>query len=71
MAGGVGDMSSQYISQYHPAHIYPEQGELESGVPGYTVILVVFFLLYLFSALYLDGLFTHSGHESSLTLLVA
>uniref|UniRef100_A0AAX7TQ76 Fibronectin type-III domain-containing protein 3A n=1 Tax=Astatotilapia calliptera TaxID=8154 RepID=A0AAX7TQ76_ASTCA len=25
MAGGVGDMSSQYISQYHPAHIYPEQ----------------------------------------------
>uniref|UniRef100_A0A8D3D4R9 Fibronectin type-III domain-containing protein 3A n=1 Tax=Scophthalmus maximus TaxID=52904 RepID=A0A8D3D4R9_SCOMX len=29
MAGGVGDMSSQYISQYHPAHIYSEQGELE------------------------------------------
>uniref|UniRef100_A0A673AM43 Fibronectin type-III domain-containing protein 3A n=1 Tax=Sphaeramia orbicularis TaxID=375764 RepID=A0A673AM43_9TELE len=26
MAGGVGDMSSQYISQYHPAHIYSEQG---------------------------------------------
>uniref|UniRef100_A0A667ZGT6 Fibronectin type-III domain-containing protein 3A n=1 Tax=Myripristis murdjan TaxID=586833 RepID=A0A667ZGT6_9TELE len=25
MAGGVGDMSSQYISQYHPAHIYSEQ----------------------------------------------
>lgn len=37
-------MSSQYISQYHPAHIYPEQGELESGVPGYTVILVVLFV---------------------------
>jgi len=29
MAGGVGDMSAQYISQYHPAHIYSEQGELE------------------------------------------
>uniref|UniRef100_A0A4W6C446 Fibronectin type-III domain-containing protein 3A n=1 Tax=Lates calcarifer TaxID=8187 RepID=A0A4W6C446_LATCA len=25
MAGGVSDMSSQYISQYHPAHIYSEQ----------------------------------------------
>uniref|UniRef100_A0A7N8XX76 Fibronectin type-III domain-containing protein 3A n=1 Tax=Mastacembelus armatus TaxID=205130 RepID=A0A7N8XX76_9TELE len=25
MAGGVGDMSSQYISQYHPSHIYSEQ----------------------------------------------
>ncbi|KAM9317891.1 fibronectin type-III domain-containing protein 3A [Pholidichthys leucotaenia] len=25
MAGGVGDMSSQYISQYHPAHIYSDQ----------------------------------------------
>lgn len=25
MAGGVGDMSAQYISQYHPAHIYSEQ----------------------------------------------
>uniref|UniRef100_A0A673WI15 Fibronectin type-III domain-containing protein 3A n=1 Tax=Salmo trutta TaxID=8032 RepID=A0A673WI15_SALTR len=25
MAGGVGDMSSQYIPQYHPAHIYSEQ----------------------------------------------
>uniref|UniRef100_A0A8C4IRG7 Fibronectin type-III domain-containing protein 3A n=1 Tax=Dicentrarchus labrax TaxID=13489 RepID=A0A8C4IRG7_DICLA len=32
MAGGVGDMSSQYISQYHPAHIYSEQGELVSGL---------------------------------------
>lgn len=32
MAGGVGDMSSQYISQYHPAHIYSEQGELEPAV---------------------------------------
>uniref|UniRef100_A0A667ZF86 Fibronectin type-III domain-containing protein 3A n=1 Tax=Myripristis murdjan TaxID=586833 RepID=A0A667ZF86_9TELE len=30
MAGGVGDMSSQYISQYHPAHIYSEQGESET-----------------------------------------
>uniref|UniRef100_A0A673WB75 Fibronectin type-III domain-containing protein 3A n=1 Tax=Salmo trutta TaxID=8032 RepID=A0A673WB75_SALTR len=27
MAGGVGDMSSQYIPQYHPAHIYSEQGD--------------------------------------------
>lgn len=27
MAGGTGDMSAQYISQYHPAHIYSEQGE--------------------------------------------
>ncbi|CAL9683829.1 unnamed protein product [Knipowitschia caucasica] len=25
MAGGVGDMSSQYISQYNPSHIYSEQ----------------------------------------------
>uniref|UniRef100_A0A6Q2ZNY7 Fibronectin type-III domain-containing protein n=1 Tax=Esox lucius TaxID=8010 RepID=A0A6Q2ZNY7_ESOLU len=25
MAGGVGDMGSQYIPQYHPAHIYSEQ----------------------------------------------
>uniref|UniRef100_A0A8K9X0Y1 Fibronectin type-III domain-containing protein 3A n=1 Tax=Oncorhynchus mykiss TaxID=8022 RepID=A0A8K9X0Y1_ONCMY len=24
MAGGVGDMSSQYIPQYHPAHIYSD-----------------------------------------------
>lgn len=30
MAGGVGDMSSQYISQYHPAHIYPEQVSTDS-----------------------------------------
>uniref|UniRef100_A0A6Q2XXE0 Fibronectin type-III domain-containing protein n=1 Tax=Esox lucius TaxID=8010 RepID=A0A6Q2XXE0_ESOLU len=27
MAGGVGDMGSQYIPQYHPAHIYSEQGD--------------------------------------------
>lgn len=27
MAGGTGDMNTQYISQYHPAHIYPDQGE--------------------------------------------
>uniref|UniRef100_A0A8B9J8K4 Fibronectin type-III domain-containing protein n=1 Tax=Astyanax mexicanus TaxID=7994 RepID=A0A8B9J8K4_ASTMX len=27
MAGGTGDMNPQYISQYHPAHIYSEQGE--------------------------------------------
>lgn len=27
MAGGTGDMNAQYISQYHPAHIYPDQGE--------------------------------------------
>uniref|UniRef100_A0A7N9AX27 Fibronectin type-III domain-containing protein 3A n=1 Tax=Mastacembelus armatus TaxID=205130 RepID=A0A7N9AX27_9TELE len=32
MAGGVGDMSSQYISQYHPSHIYSEQGELEPAL---------------------------------------
>ncbi|XP_051934324.1 fibronectin type-III domain-containing protein 3A isoform X4 [Hippocampus zosterae] len=25
MVGGVSDMSSQYVSQYHPAHIYSEQ----------------------------------------------
>ncbi|XP_034166376.2 fibronectin type-III domain-containing protein 3a isoform X2 [Pangasianodon hypophthalmus] len=25
MAGGTGDMNAQYISQYHPAHIYPDQ----------------------------------------------
>uniref|UniRef100_A0A8B9HB02 Fibronectin type-III domain-containing protein n=1 Tax=Astyanax mexicanus TaxID=7994 RepID=A0A8B9HB02_ASTMX len=25
MAGGTGDMNPQYISQYHPAHIYSEQ----------------------------------------------
>ncbi|XP_062872362.1 fibronectin type-III domain-containing protein 3a isoform X2 [Trichomycterus rosablanca] len=25
MAGGTGDMNAQYISQYHPAHIYSEQ----------------------------------------------
>ncbi|XP_045929385.1 fibronectin type-III domain-containing protein 3A [Micropterus dolomieu] len=30
MAGGVGDMSSQYISQYHPAHIYSEQVSTDS-----------------------------------------
>ncbi|TNN01159.1 fibronectin type-III domain-containing protein 3A isoform X3 [Takifugu flavidus] len=30
IAGGVGDMSSQYISQYHPAHIYSEQVSAES-----------------------------------------
>ncbi|KAM4628363.1 fibronectin type-III domain-containing protein 3A isoform 1-T8 [Polymixia lowei] len=30
MAGGVGDMGSQYISQYHPAHIYSEQVSTES-----------------------------------------
>lgn len=30
MAGGVGDMGSQYISQYHPAHIYSEQVSAES-----------------------------------------
>uniref|UniRef100_A0AAR2JR99 Fibronectin type-III domain-containing protein 3A n=1 Tax=Pygocentrus nattereri TaxID=42514 RepID=A0AAR2JR99_PYGNA len=26
MAGSTGDMNAQYISQYHPAHIYSEQG---------------------------------------------
>lgn len=30
MASSVGDMSSQYISQYHP-HIYSEQGELDAA----------------------------------------
>ncbi|XP_061683033.1 fibronectin type-III domain-containing protein 3A isoform X2 [Syngnathoides biaculeatus] len=30
MAGGVGDMSTQYISQYHPAHIYSEQVSADS-----------------------------------------
>nr|XP_043887894.1 fibronectin type-III domain-containing protein 3A [Solea senegalensis] len=30
MAGGVGDMSSQYISQYHPAHMYSEQVSTDS-----------------------------------------
>lgn len=39
MAGGVGDMSSQYISQYHPAHIYSEQGESESAVSIWVVLL--------------------------------
>uniref|UniRef100_A0AAQ5XAG6 Fibronectin type-III domain-containing protein 3A n=1 Tax=Amphiprion ocellaris TaxID=80972 RepID=A0AAQ5XAG6_AMPOC len=34
MAGGVGDMSSQYISQYHPAHIYSEQGKMNPAVSG-------------------------------------
>lgn len=34
IAGGVGDMSSQYTSQYHPAHIYSEQGEFEPVVSG-------------------------------------
>lgn len=34
IAGGVGDMSSQYTSQYHPAHIYSEQGEFEPLVSG-------------------------------------
>ncbi|XP_068172930.1 fibronectin type-III domain-containing protein 3A isoform X2 [Antennarius striatus] len=30
IAGGVGDMGSQYISQYHPAHVYSEQVSAES-----------------------------------------
>lgn len=34
MAGGVGDMSSQYISQYHPAHIHSEQGEPNLAAPA-------------------------------------
>uniref|UniRef100_A0A4W6CAN7 Fibronectin type III domain containing 3A n=1 Tax=Lates calcarifer TaxID=8187 RepID=A0A4W6CAN7_LATCA len=42
MAGGVSDMSSQYISQYHPAHIYSEQGELE---PVVMCVCVFFFFL--------------------------
>ncbi|KAM9820467.1 LOW QUALITY PROTEIN: fibronectin type-III domain-containing protein 3A [Neosynchiropus ocellatus] len=33
MAGGVGDMNSQYISQYHPAHIYSEQVSADSHPP--------------------------------------
>lgn len=32
--GGVGDMSSQYTTQYHPAHIYSEQGESEPVASG-------------------------------------
>ncbi|KAL6115823.1 fndc3a [Pungitius sinensis] len=37
MAGGVGDMSSQYISQYHPAHIYSEQdSHPQHGRPPYA-----------------------------------
>uniref|UniRef100_A0A7N8YEG7 Fibronectin type III domain containing 3A n=1 Tax=Mastacembelus armatus TaxID=205130 RepID=A0A7N8YEG7_9TELE len=41
MAGGVGDMSSQYISQYHPSHIYSEQGELEPALSGLYCYLFV------------------------------
>uniref|UniRef100_A0A672ITJ9 Fibronectin type-III domain-containing protein 3A n=1 Tax=Salarias fasciatus TaxID=181472 RepID=A0A672ITJ9_SALFA len=37
MAGGVGDMSSQYISQYHPAHIYSEQdSHAQHGRPQFV-----------------------------------
>uniref|UniRef100_A0A673AMG5 Fibronectin type-III domain-containing protein 3A n=1 Tax=Sphaeramia orbicularis TaxID=375764 RepID=A0A673AMG5_9TELE len=37
MAGGVGDMSSQYISQYHPAHIYSEQdSHTQHGRPPFV-----------------------------------
>lgn len=49
MPGGVGDMSSQYISQYHPAHIYSEQGELETAVS----VLLYQDVIYLFPTLYL------------------
>lgn len=38
MAGGVGDMSSQYISQYHAGpHIYSEQGESAWSASGYVL----------------------------------
>ncbi|KAL0972653.1 hypothetical protein UPYG_G00192450, partial [Umbra pygmaea] len=33
LLGGVGDMNSQYISQYHPAHIYPDQLSADSLSP--------------------------------------
>ncbi|XP_075892852.1 fibronectin type-III domain-containing protein 3A isoform X2 [Nelusetta ayraudi] len=33
IASGVGDMSSQYTTQYHPAHIYSEQVSAESHSP--------------------------------------
>ncbi|XP_028975228.2 fibronectin type-III domain-containing protein 3A isoform X2 [Esox lucius] len=33
MAGGVGDMGSQYIPQYHPAHIYSEQVSTDPHSP--------------------------------------
>lgn len=33
IAGNVGDMSSQYTTQYHPAHIYSEQVSAESHSP--------------------------------------
>lgn len=44
MAGGVGDMSSQYISQYHPAHIYSEQGEQEPAVSGFCCYIRMLFI---------------------------
>lgn len=44
MAGGVGDMSSQYIPQYHPAHIYSEQGELQAAVSGLYYYIKVLFI---------------------------
>lgn len=44
MAGGVGDMGSQYISQYHPAHIYSEQGESEPAVSGLHYYIKMFFI---------------------------
>ncbi|XP_007236779.3 fibronectin type-III domain-containing protein 3a isoform X1 [Astyanax mexicanus] len=33
MAGGTGDMNPQYISQYHPAHIYSEQVSTDTHPP--------------------------------------
>lgn len=44
LAGGVGDMSSQYNSQYHPAHIYSEQGELEPAVCGLSYYIKMSFI---------------------------
>ncbi|KAM9733143.1 fibronectin type-III domain-containing protein 3A isoform 2-T3 [Menidia menidia] len=37
MAGGVGDLSSQYIPQYHPAHMFSEQdSHSQHGRPSFV-----------------------------------
>lgn len=49
IAGGVGDMSSQYTSQYHPAHIYSEQGEFEPVVSGPCCYIKMYLSVFIYT----------------------
>lgn len=70
MAGGVSDMSSQYISQYHPAHIYSEQGELTAAqsASGPLAVKMLFVVL---STLFAQSSYTVQAWDKLFSLSVS